>query len=224
MILLGLLSILACKSDIGFDGTLVGNPGRGVASPAENENMRYTTGMGQLRSIEYAQNQSTFNDEDIQEEDLDLAINLLNSRSTFPIRAGNWGGIRMNFDSISITGEGDIAFQLELNDVALTLVSDEAAFSFSDSEAYFVEIGQRNWLTNEQLLDVGEEIIDEEHPLFSEIRGKLANGSGIYIDDDQDGLLSDDEREGSLLASGEERGDHLNSGDNEAEASDGQAD
>ena len=224
MIVIGLLSALACKSDIGFEGTLVGNPGRGVASPAENENMRYSEGTGRLSSIEYTEEQGNFIDSSSQSEILDLDVNLLDPNSSFPLLLGNWSGIRLNFEQLSLKGEGSLPFELELNDVSLTIGTEEQGLVLLESEAYYVEMGQKNWLTNEQLSELDDTLIDASHPFFSAIRDQFASESAIYVDEDQDGELSEAERESNLIASGAARDDHLNSGDEEPGISDSEDD
>ena len=134
--------------------------------------------------------------------------------------SGDWAGLRLYFDTIEIKGSGEMPFEVKLNDVELTISSEESAISIAGSESYFIEMGQSGWLSQDIVDDAENNLIDANHPLIDEIRNSLTNESAIFLDDDQDGLLSEEEREEQLLASGGERSDHLSSGDDEIETTD----
>ena len=221
MIIIGLLTTLACKSDIGFDGTLVGNPGRGVASPAENSGIRYNSGKGQLNNVQYAQDNDGFDSQPILEDTLDREVNLFDTLDAFPLQSGNWTGLKLNFTSIELNGVGNDPFALTLENIEITIVAIESDIEVESDGAYYIELGQTGWLTLDLLENTDSGQIDPTDPIAAEIAETLSTQSAMFVDEDKDGSLSDEERSDQLLAGGANRNDHLESDDGGPEATDG---
>ena len=215
MIMIGLLSTLACKSDIGFDGTLVGNPGRGIATPAETESVTYDDGIGDLNRIEYAADMADFETEQTTIDAINRSVDILDPTATFQLLPGRWAALKLHFNALELYGSGDVPFELHFNAFTVTLQAQESSLELMENGTYVVEMGNVNWLIDAVSTAETTTIIDSSNPMFVDIKHALTKSSAIYNDEDGDGELSEEERAANLLATGDDRNDHLSSGDDQ---------
>ena len=210
-----LLGLMACKSDVSFEGTLVGNPGRGVTRVAEGENIQFTHASGRVATIEYQAANDGTDDVSIETQETDIAVDLLSASSVVPLLPGDWTRIQLNFDaSTTFKGQRGLggSFQLEMNEVVVSL-SHDTVFSIEEGAGYVIELGEPGWLRDQDFeAEEGEDVIlTAGDQILENLEDHINNYSGIYIDENEDGDLSEDERETGLVAHGEERSDHLSS-------------
>jgi len=169
-----LFSLIACRTDVTFQGTLVGNPGTGKPKLAENSSVRYTAAKATIGSI--------ISDND-QSNNIDREIDLL-SNDSLELPKGTTNSLQVYFSDCSLSIAGTTEENFILPAFILNL-SSNTPFTISETETYIIELAYTGWLDEPSNLDPD---------MLADI---LSSQSALYLDNG-DGILSDEERQSSL--------------------------
>ena len=191
-----MLYLLACASETTFSGTFVGNPGKGNTQVAESEGIAFSRASTSVQYVYYFRGDSEFVDAPSQD------IDLLNPESEFPIMAGSWDSIVLEMEpGISMEGNANDTqnFTWELPSLFIRLDFQEPGIEEGE---YLFSLGQPNWLSAEQLVDLGNGsdtlVIEESEELNRSLIDTLETGSALYHDSNGDGIISEEERQESI--------------------------
>ena len=155
--------LFACRSDVTYEGTLVGNAGSGKGKLARTTGLECSNPNIQVSEMRYIDASGNVQSTETIDEDLFAGI---------PIPDGSPSQLQLDLGTFSIT---------------CAQHNQEEMFSFPDttisismlaalvSDNYIIELGEAEWLRT------------------IEPRNALQNGSAIFIDVDGDGLLSTEE-------------------------------
>ena len=116
---------------------------------------------------------------------------------------GTWCGLTLSVDVLTVDGTaGEITASITLEPPwVLTLWMAEPVVV--DETEYVLEIGEPGWVTAGQLAPEGDlaGTITPESDVAPLIAQNVAVGTGLYLDGDGDGVVSDAERQAGTLAS-----------------------
>ncbi len=209
-----LISLIACKTDVSFEGTLVGNPGRGMTRIAETKDLNVTTAQGRAISVNYSTDGVNF---DTHNEEIDTLLDLLNPSESLELRSGSWSALRIDFeDGPEIEGtrpEGG-NFTLQMPELQVFLRADEG-FNIEEDSAYVIEVGSPGWLKDDDFdASEGEDVLlSGDNGTLMTLQEALSEESGLYIDENDNGSIDSQERDEGQLAAGSERQDSVSSED-----------
>lgn len=182
--------LFACRSDVTYEGTLVGNAGSGKGKLARTTGLECSNPNVQVFEMRYIDASGNVQSTETIDEDL--------------------------FAGISVPDGSPSQLQLDLGTFSITCAqhNQEEMFSFPDttisismssaliSDNYIIELGDPEWLRT------------------TDPRSALQSGSAIFIDVDGDGLLSTEEEVDILGAGDERSFDEEDSDDTENEHND----
>lgn len=199
-----LLLVAACDSEVDFPGvTAVGNPGDAVVQARSGGGVTLLSGSAQLDALDVTRCPP----EPVEVVTVDADIDLLGSMP-FPAPPGVWCSAELTFGSaLVLTGiegagePGKGTFELVLDVPMVTVPLDRGHWVFEGDRLVF-ELGSGDWLS--RMADVLEDgdhlVVDSAHPLHDLLAAAVADGSALYDDADQDGVLEPDERADPLGA------------------------
>lgn len=184
-------------------GTGVGNPGEALMRIAETGGVEFEEATVMV---------STFTVVDCEGEEEIVELNdefsLLNEE-TLPVPGGEICEMILSLDSaVEIRGSTGPAttfiLALELPDSMLEVFSSGGGFI--DETQLIWEFASPQWLgtLSDELTQGETTLIDAEHPAHEVLSEDFALASAIWIDADENGLLSETERVGTPLAAGEQ--------------------
>jgi hypothetical protein len=115
------------------------------------------------------------------------------------LEGGPWCGLSFQFDGpLSLDGTDglvDVDLTLELGDLELTLTDRLAV----DGDVFVLRLGDAGWLDVSDLDRSEDVVIGPGSALHDTLVSSLRRSAGLYRDDDDDGVLTDDElAQGSL--------------------------
>ena len=214
-----------CRSDAPpSEGTVVGNPGDGAMRSGEGADFETAEAKTAVSTMLW-KGCSGGEREVAKGSEIDLLGDNL-----YSVPAGSRCAVVVNFsDSLIIEGpfsidereeeeeeeEEEFWLQMELSIDQAVFVPDGDSFSLS-GEHLVMELGEPGWFDPDALLDVedvsaearlaleeGLLIVDEDHPAHIDLVDSVENDSTLHVDDDGDGLLSDQERDAGPVAQGD---------------------
>jgi len=192
-----LFFLFACSSDVTFQGTLVGNPGRGDALVAAGKDITFHHASGRVNAAYYLPKATTFSGPVSEVVDtLDLDLNLLKSGDNIPLITGDWEAIGLEFsDGITITGEtaDGQSISLQTAEIFVELLSDNS-IQIADQQ-YIIELGYPGWISSGNFGESSSLVVEAD----SSIADILNFQSGLFLDADKDGSISPQEREEQSL-------------------------
>lgn len=201
------LSLTACSSDVVLQGTLIGNPSKGKASLAQGDNVQYTSASGYANSGYYIRQNNTMSLPNEVLHSIDTTLDLLNPDSEIELLKGDWVGLGIDFpDGIQIEGTRSSGGSFSIQTPPLFVVlGNNDTFTIDDS-TYLIEIGKPGWIADTDFEGFEDEqiVLTSTDPLSMYFQEQLDSTSGLYVDEDADGELDEDERYSGTVASGEE--------------------
>jgi MYXO-CTERM domain-containing protein len=122
-----------------------------------------------------------------------------------PMPPGTWCGLTLAIDVVSVEG----TFGLEGTPASITLEPPTVLTLWMaepvvvDETEYVLEVGEPGWVTSTQLPPEGDLIgtISPGDAIAPLLLQNLATGTGLYLDADGDGQMSEAERQEGTLAS-----------------------
>lgn len=124
--------------------------------------------------------------------------------ASFALPAGLYCRMDLPFEgTLELRGQGASGGVLE---GAIDLSALRFALADADAvgrrTAYVVEVGPPGWLDPVRAnLDAGDEVhLEAAHPAYSDIRDALATRSALFVDANEDGAVSDEERAVGAIA------------------------
>ena len=201
------LMLTACSSDVVLQGTLIGNPSKGKASLAQGDNVSYTSASGYANSGYYIRQNNTMNLQNEVLHSIDLTLDLLNPDMEIELLKGDWVGLGIDFpDGIQIEGTRDSGGSFSIQTPPLFVVLGNSETFTIDDSTYLIEIGKPGWIADADFEGFEEEqiVITNADPLSLYFQEQLDSTSGLYVDEDSNGELDDEERESGTVASGED--------------------
>ena len=196
-----LFFLFACSSEVTFQGTLVGNPGRGDALLAEGKDITFHSASGRVDTAYYVPQSTSFAGPAGEISDtIDLDLDLLQSGDNIPLIKGQWEAIGLQFSNgLTITGETNDgqSISLQTAEIFVELIND-AGISISDNQ-YIIEVGYPGWLSAGSFGESTDLIVEAD----STIADILNYQSGLFLDLDKDGSLSEQERSDQSLSDSE---------------------
>ena len=197
-----LIGLFACSSfeDVA-SGTIVGNPGDGMVGVAAGEGLSYTSATADIDGITLVSCSGAEG-----REPFGARLDLLDGGS-LPLLEGAWCQLRLDVSALQIAGDGPdgSSFTLDLAPGEVALDSDGFIVV---GDTYVLELAYPDWVTADALgleADVHVEV-GEDDALFEDLNAAVADGSGLFFDLDDDGAVSELEREEQQLAAGDARG------------------
>ena len=186
-----LLFFLACASETTLHGTFVGNPGKGKANIASSEDIALSQARTTLREVFYTDGIHEYTRS--YEQDVDI----LNNPEGFPIYKGNWEFIAFEFaPGLQLQGSAheNAPFLWEPDSLVIIM---ELTTPIQEEGNYFLEFGSENWIPADEILanfssaplNLGE-VPEIEENLFTVLMGETS----LYHDQNQDGIISEEER------------------------------
>jgi len=192
--LLALLPLIACRPTEPVSGTAVGNPNGMSAAAASGTDLTWTQGRLNLQGLSL----EACNDGALRVIAVGASLDLL-APNPLPLPEGDWCALAIRGGS-TVTLEGDAAEGATLS-LALTL--DDLRFEADlDNADLLVELGSPGWIDAGDLwLEPGEALtIGPTSEWHDYLARDLADQSALFVDLDQDGLLSEAERSSGALA------------------------
>jgi hypothetical protein len=196
--LLVLVGLTACGAENGVrGGTSVGNPGEVASSMASA-----TRGAHAFAAVDRAALQWVDCDGGTQTVPIDGVLDLL-APTPQEAPAGTWCAVELVHDTPVVVQGGDASGTYALTlDVPVVHVEFPTARGLEvDGQRLVLEVGKPGWLDLDALgvvggADVSVGVADPEHEALARA---LAFGSAVFVDNDEDGEVDDDERgEGSV--------------------------
>ena len=193
MLLAALLA--GCRSEQGWQGTSVGNPGDVTPKAARSTGVTHATGSLAVGTLDLIGCDGTTTDSLA----IDAVVDIVGGE-LLELPGGTWCTLEIAADGLILAGTSDTsgyAYALTLDVQLLTLTS--AAGVEVDGSRYLLELGTPDWLDTAALgLDSGDVEVSAGHPLYDTLLASVEQGSILYADDDEDGEVDDDERENPL--------------------------
>jgi hypothetical protein len=188
--------LLACASDTTFSGTFVGNPGKGNARVASSENITFSKAATNIQYIYY------FQDDEENGSLAEQEVDLLTGSEEFDILAGNWNFIVLEMNpGLSMEGIAmeEQAFTWNLEELYIKLSFEESGVQ---EGSYLFELGQNNWLSAQEIIDLDSEAdniaLEEQIEFSNTLVENLERQSSLFFDADNDGSISEDERNNNV--------------------------
>lgn len=185
-------------------GTGVGNPGSTQLVTARATDASLDAGAGYVTSLAL----TACDDGEVETVEVDAPVDLLGS-GALAVPGGTWCEVSVAFDqgvtySGATTDGGTFSLALELATIDLPLLSPLVV----DETALLTELGFTGWLSAEELgaPGAGDHVdVGPSDPLHDTLVRRLGAASAMFLDDDEDGELDDDERDDHELGEGEDR-------------------
>jgi len=184
-------------------GTAVGNPGEARLTMGENDDFTWTNAWANLDSL-------TAIDCEGNEEVVDLGEEFsFLDEDVLPLPAGTFCEFDLRFDgALTVQGETSptttFTMELDIPDDIATLYT-ETGLQIDETASIF-EVSSPNVLTVEEL-DLEEDTENTLTPTMGvsiQFASTVAYRSSLWLDDDEDGALSDEERDEGPLSAGDE--------------------
>ena len=186
-----ILFLLACASDVVFEGTLVGNAGSGKGKFAENDNIQIVESEITVLSL------SVLDVEGIELYKEMIHVDIVQEPMPMPMGEGETLTLQIASRSISYI-QNDVFMEYKLPEMNVVFQLNQ---SLVDAQ-YLFELGRKNWL---------------EDP---EPENLVIQSSSLFLDSNQDGSIDEEERSNpigiaSIVDDHDDDGDHDDEDDHE---------
>jgi len=196
--LLLFIAMIGCRSgSVSDQGTVVGNPGDNAMRVAEGNDLALVSARTTVDTMAWSGC-----DGDVEVIELAQEFDLL-ANHAFEMPLGTWCDVTIVFsDSLSVEATGideadDTTITLDLNVESASLHAN-GGFVIANSR-HVLELGYPGWLDAEELSD--EDASAKDAALIDIV----SNRSALFADENNDGNISDEERETGPVASGDDR-------------------
>lgn len=185
-----MILFLACLDP---NGTVVGNPGTGSKYQArtrlaESNGFTYTEASLGLSSIEYYDEAGL-----VAQEEYNTIIDLIDNSNSFSLLGGSYTKLTFLFsetDPLLLSFEHEELGSKELEIPIQRLIFEQDTIEINS--ATIIQLGKKNWLRLENMQNT------------SILQGLLTHSSNIYSDENENGVLEEEETEAPLTEPEEE--------------------
>lgn len=195
---LTLLQLAACTDPT--QGTVVGNPGLTRLRVAPITNVRFDEAAVDVDAIRWQ-------DCDGGEEPTSGAtLDLTDQAASIEVPTGTWCGVELDVSRLELVGrtvDSDRSVQMELEPGTTFMGASAALGGFDTGETpVLIELAYPEWFVVAELVE-GQDgwSIGPQDQAHGSVAARVSTASALFIDEDEDGILDDEER-ASPAASG----------------------